>query len=95
MGESDFDGAIWTARRGLLASPGNAELTEALMRTYVASGDRAAAEDVFLHTPGRSTNSTKKNPSNDARALGRDPVIGLRAVGAASDMNIRGAPSVA
>lgn len=44
----DFEGAIWAARRGLLASPGNAELTEALMRAYVASGDRNAAEDVFL-----------------------------------------------
>lgn len=46
--EGDFDGAIWAARRGLLASLGNAELTEALMRAYVASGDREAAEDVFV-----------------------------------------------
>ena len=46
--EGDFEGAIWAARRGLLASPGNAELTEALMRAYVSSGDRDAAEDVFL-----------------------------------------------
>ena len=46
--EDEFEGAIWAARRELLASPGNAELTEALMRTYVASGDRDAAEDVFL-----------------------------------------------
>jgi len=46
--ERDFDGAIWAARRGLFASPGHAELTEALMRAYVASGDRAAAEDVFV-----------------------------------------------
>lgn len=47
VAEQDFDGAIWAARRGLLAAPGNAELTEALMRAHVASGDRDAAEDVF------------------------------------------------
>jgi len=44
----DTDGAIWAARQGLLASPGNTELTDALMRAYLASGDRAAAQDVFV-----------------------------------------------
>lgn len=47
QGEGDHDGAIWAARRGLQASPGNTELTEALMRAYVAAGDPEGAEDVF------------------------------------------------
>lgn len=46
--DGDFDGAIWAARRGLSASPANSELTEALMRAYVAAGDRDAAEEVFV-----------------------------------------------
>lgn len=44
----DAEGAIWAARRGLLASPGNTELTDALMRAYLAAGDRTAAKDVFV-----------------------------------------------
>jgi hypothetical protein len=44
----DADGAIWAAARGLTASPTNVELTEALMRAYVAGGDRSVAEDVFV-----------------------------------------------
>lgn len=43
----DTDGAIWAARQGLLASPANTELTEALMRAYLASGDRSSAEQVY------------------------------------------------
>lgn len=43
----DIDGAIWAARQGLLASPANTELTEALMRAYFASGDRSSAEQVY------------------------------------------------
>jgi DNA-binding SARP family transcriptional activator/nucleoid-associated protein YgaU len=46
--QGDTEGAIWAARQGLLASPGNTELTEALMRAYITAGDRAAAEDVFV-----------------------------------------------
>lgn len=44
----DTQGAIWAARQGLLASPGNTELTDALMRAYLSAGDRAAAKDVFM-----------------------------------------------
>lgn len=43
----DQEGAILAARQGLLASPANTELTEALMRAYVAADDRGAAEGVF------------------------------------------------
>jgi hypothetical protein len=43
----DTNGAIWAARQGLLASPANTELTDALMRGYLASGDRSAAEQVY------------------------------------------------
>ena len=46
--EGDFDRAVWAARQGLLASPGNSQLTEALMQAYASAGDRDAAEDVFL-----------------------------------------------
>lgn len=46
--QGDTDGAIWAARRGLLASPGNTDLTDALMRAYLAAGDRSAAEEVFM-----------------------------------------------
>lgn len=46
--QGDTDGAIWAARRGLLASPGNTDLTDALMRGYLAAGDRSAAEEVFM-----------------------------------------------
>jgi len=43
----DNDGAIWAARQGLLASPANTELTDALIRAYLASGDRSSAEQVY------------------------------------------------
>ena len=43
----DHDGAIWAARRGLLASPANTQLTESLMRSHLASDDRPAAEAVY------------------------------------------------
>lgn len=43
----DHEGAIWAARQGLLASPANTELTDALMRAYLASGDRSSAEQVY------------------------------------------------
>ncbi len=43
----DTDGAIRAARQGLLASPANTELTDALMRAYLASGDRSSAERVY------------------------------------------------
>jgi DNA-binding SARP family transcriptional activator len=46
--QGDTEGAIWAARRGLLASPGNTDLTDALMRAYLAAGDRCAAEEVFI-----------------------------------------------
>lgn len=44
----DTEGAIWAARQGLVASPGNTDLTDALMRAYLAAGDRYAAEEVFM-----------------------------------------------
>lgn len=44
---SDTEGAIHAARQGLLGSPANTTLTEALMRTYAESGDHSAAEAVF------------------------------------------------
>lgn len=46
-GAGDTDGAIWAARQGLLASPANTELTDALMRAYLAAGDRSSAEQVY------------------------------------------------
>lgn len=43
----DFDGAIWAAQRGLLASPTNTELTNCLLRAYATRGDHGAAERVY------------------------------------------------
>lgn len=43
----DFDGAVWAAQRGLLASPTNTELTNCLLRGYAGRGDRGAAERVY------------------------------------------------
>lgn len=43
----DIEGAIWAARQGLLASPTNTELTNALMHAYVDRGDTGTAEIVF------------------------------------------------
>ena len=43
----DFDGAIWAAQRGLLASPTNTELTNCLLRAYASRGDHGAAERVY------------------------------------------------
>ena len=43
----DYDGAIWAAHRGLLASPTNTELTNCLLRAYTTRGDQGAAERVY------------------------------------------------
>jgi len=43
----DTEGAVHAARQGLLGSPANTTLTEALMRTYAESGDHTAADAVF------------------------------------------------
>ena len=43
----DFDGAVWAAQRGLLASPTNTELTNCLLRAYAGRGDRGTAERLY------------------------------------------------
>lgn len=43
----DTAGALHAARQGLLGSPANTALTEALMKSYAESGDHHAAESVF------------------------------------------------
>lgn len=47
LGEGETDEAIWAAQQGLLASPTDTRLTEALMRAYAARGDRLSAERVY------------------------------------------------
>ena len=44
----DTAGALHAARQGLLGSPANTALTEALMKSYAESGDHHAAESVFI-----------------------------------------------
>lgn len=43
----DRAGALWAARRGLLASPTDTALTNALLRSHVEAGDLPAAAQVF------------------------------------------------
>ncbi len=43
----DAEGAIWAAKRGLIASPTHTRLTRLLMRAYFAAGDAKAAERVY------------------------------------------------
>lgn len=43
----DVDGAMWAARRGLLASPTHPRLTKILIQAHFANGDARAAEQVF------------------------------------------------
>ena len=45
--KNDFEGAIWAAQRGLIASPTNTELTNCLLRAYATRGDHGAAERVY------------------------------------------------
>jgi len=43
----DAEGAVWAARRGLLASPTHAPLTRLLMEAHTLAGDAQAAAQVF------------------------------------------------
>lgn len=43
----DTEGAVWAARRGLLASPTHAQLTRLLMDAHTLAGDVQAAAQVF------------------------------------------------
>lgn len=46
--QGDTELGKWAARRGLLASPANSQLTDALIRCCIADDDLNAAEEVFL-----------------------------------------------
>lgn len=43
----DFEGAVWAAQRGLLASRTHTRLTKVLIKAHFANGDARAAEQVF------------------------------------------------
>lgn len=47
LDQDDLEGAMWTARRGLLASPTHPRLTKILIQGHFANGDTRAAGQVF------------------------------------------------